>query len=598
MGAAGRSQAKMERGAARSEGRPRAGHAGATPVPANPLWSRLARGGSLQAKLKLGAVDDPLERDADRVAEAVVSGLAPPAVQRKCAACEEEEMHRSPAELPAEDEEEKLQTKRSSGATPEVSPKTASRIASFRGGGEALSPAARSYFEPRFSRDLSGVRLHTGGEASAAAGEVQARAFTVGSDIAFGAGEYRPETVAGKKLLAHELTHTVQQGAADALRRKPKGPEDDPIHQPIIEQYRREWGLPESGIDPQTGKPVGPSPAAIKYGRAPWPGDVAAPKTTPSLAAVPDALSEASCGKVTPGMDPAKAEVIRDCITHARFVNFMNQSIANIAQVASPYAPGIASVYQAALAEVVKAGLTSPPTATTAKTYTVKNLTVTVSPGVTLTIASFDLKLQRTPGGANGANFGSGIELNEESGAALIKDQADIERTMYHEGFHWLSGEVSSHNRSVRGGTKGTIVSPELDYTLVKGFETEFRAAAEPIWKDVLATVPLKLTTAKPLTPQALSGIQWIKVANEILSRVEEAVYLNLRQGKGFSRKFDLPVLAQGWLLTSDYWDSGVIFVRADLQTFLTTNTDRVNRELLPVVQKIQSEYLRGRAKP
>jgi uncharacterized protein DUF4157/succinylglutamate desuccinylase/aspartoacylase family protein len=143
-------------------------------------------------------------------------------LQRKCAACEEEEMQRSPAELPVEDEEEKLQTKRSSGAAPEVSPQTASRIASFRGGGEALPPAAKAYFEPRFGRDLSAVRLHTGQEAATAAGEVAARSFTVGSDIAFGAGEYRPETAEGRKLLAHELTHTVQQGRAERqLQRSP-----------------------------------------------------------------------------------------------------------------------------------------------------------------------------------------------------------------------------------------------------------------------------------------------------------------------------------------------------------------------------------------
>jgi uncharacterized protein DUF4157 len=171
------------------------GGRGSRPVAATA--PRHAGSGPLQAKLRVGAVDDPLECEADRVADAVVSGSAAPSVQRKCAACEEEE---------------KLQTKRSAGSAPEVSSKTASRIDSFRGGGETLSPAARSYFEPRFGRDLSAVRLHTGGEAATAAREVGARAFTVGSDIAFGAGEYRPETPAGSKLLAHELTHTVQQG--------------------------------------------------------------------------------------------------------------------------------------------------------------------------------------------------------------------------------------------------------------------------------------------------------------------------------------------------------------------------------------------------
>ena len=103
----------------------------------------------------------------------------------------------------------------------DVAPPTASRIARFRGGGEALSPAARSYFEPRLGHDLSAVRLHTGPEAAAAAGEVGARAFAVGTDIAFGAGQYRPESREGRRLLAHELAHTVQPGGDGLIRRSP-----------------------------------------------------------------------------------------------------------------------------------------------------------------------------------------------------------------------------------------------------------------------------------------------------------------------------------------------------------------------------------------
>jgi hypothetical protein len=127
---------------------------------------------------------------------------------------EETAVRRSPGALPVRDEEEKLQTKRSapsSSSAPEVGPRTAARIGSLRGGGAPMSPAARGYFEPRFGRDLSAVRLHTGAAAAAAAGEVGARAFTVGSDVAFGAGEYRPDSSEGRKLLAHELVHTAQQ---------------------------------------------------------------------------------------------------------------------------------------------------------------------------------------------------------------------------------------------------------------------------------------------------------------------------------------------------------------------------------------------------
>ncbi|HXU46560.1 MAG TPA: DUF4157 domain-containing protein, partial [Thermoanaerobaculia bacterium] len=158
-------------------------------------------------------------------------------VQRKCAHCEEEE--KVQRALPKAEEEDKLERKETAagaggsggaGAVPTVSPRTESRIAALRsGGGQPLPPSLRSYFEPRFGRDLSAVRLHAGGDAAEAAREVRARAFTVGRDVAFGAGEYRPESAEGKRLLAHELAHTVQQGgAAGPLRRQPAPPPPPP----------------------------------------------------------------------------------------------------------------------------------------------------------------------------------------------------------------------------------------------------------------------------------------------------------------------------------------------------------------------------------
>lgn len=79
----------------------------------------------------------------------------------------------------------------------------------------------RSFFEPRFGAVLSGVRVHAGVTAAALAKRVNARAFTVGEDLFFGAGEYQPATSAGRRLLAHELVHTLQQPSA--LRREPQG---------------------------------------------------------------------------------------------------------------------------------------------------------------------------------------------------------------------------------------------------------------------------------------------------------------------------------------------------------------------------------------
>ncbi|HSN05088.1 MAG TPA: DUF4157 domain-containing protein [Nitrospira sp.] len=81
------------------------------------------------------------------------------------------------------------------------------------GSGQPLDAATRAFFEPRFGRDFGAVRVHTDAQASEAARSVSARAFTVGRQLVFGKGEYSPASTEGKRLLAHELTHTAQQGA-------------------------------------------------------------------------------------------------------------------------------------------------------------------------------------------------------------------------------------------------------------------------------------------------------------------------------------------------------------------------------------------------
>jgi hypothetical protein len=90
-------------------------------------------------------------------------------------------------------------------------------------GGEPLPAASRSFFEARFGYDFGHVRVHVDGAADEGARAVRARAYTLGGDIVFGAGEYAPETHQGKSLLAHELTHVVQQaGAAPVVQREEK----------------------------------------------------------------------------------------------------------------------------------------------------------------------------------------------------------------------------------------------------------------------------------------------------------------------------------------------------------------------------------------
>jgi uncharacterized protein DUF4157 len=92
--------------------------------------------------------------------------------------------------------------------------------------GQPLDAATRAYMEPRFGHDFGHVRVHTDEQAAQAASDFQARAYTVGSDIVFGAEQYAPTTTAGQHLLAHELTHVVQQGgdtaAASTVQREPE----------------------------------------------------------------------------------------------------------------------------------------------------------------------------------------------------------------------------------------------------------------------------------------------------------------------------------------------------------------------------------------
>jgi len=93
------------------------------------------------------------------------------------------------------------------------------------GSGQPLDRATREFMEPRFGHDFSQVRVHTDSLASDSAREIHARAYTAGSDVVFAGNQFSPSTPEGQKLLAHELTHVVQQSAgARAIQRVPDGP--------------------------------------------------------------------------------------------------------------------------------------------------------------------------------------------------------------------------------------------------------------------------------------------------------------------------------------------------------------------------------------
>ena len=127
-----------------------------------------------------------------------------------------------------EEEEEELQAKATSGNISDVNPHLESQIQSLKGGGQHLSENDRTYFEPRFGADFSGVRVHSDSKANHLARSINAKAFTIGQDVVFGSGQYSPGSPTGRSLLAHEMTHVVQQSSAktkgnssSVIRREP-----------------------------------------------------------------------------------------------------------------------------------------------------------------------------------------------------------------------------------------------------------------------------------------------------------------------------------------------------------------------------------------
>ena len=222
---------------------------------------------TIQTKLTIGQPNDQYEKEADSVADRVVQRLsqstpsgptgtaetAPltPAIQlssistiqRKCSACEEEDkqiqekeeegsVQRKPifesgAEEPIQrkcascgKELEPIQRKSETSGASTASSSLESQLSSSRGGGTPLSKGVRSSMESAFGADFSSVRIHTDSQAVQMNKELNAQAFTHGSDIYFNSGKYNTNSSSGQHLLAHELTHTVQQGGGEKIQRQ------------------------------------------------------------------------------------------------------------------------------------------------------------------------------------------------------------------------------------------------------------------------------------------------------------------------------------------------------------------------------------------
>lgn len=194
----------------------------------------------IQRKYSINKPGDTYEREADRVADEIMSKrdandapqfFAPVStsgvVQRKCPSCEEEKM---------------INRKDASEGSANVTPTVHSALSST---GQPLDHHTKDFMESRFGQDFSDVRIHNDSTANHSAADINAMAYTNRNNVVFGAGQFSPDTNHGKQLLAHELTHVLQQrqGSSNSIQRS----------------------VASSSSCPKTSDPKRPLPAALTF---------------------------------------------------------------------------------------------------------------------------------------------------------------------------------------------------------------------------------------------------------------------------------------------------------------------------------------------
>jgi hypothetical protein len=182
---------------------------------------------AIQTKLTVNKPGDRYEQEAERVADRIMR------MEMPCPQCQEDEgealqamplvgqitrlvQRQTAPEEEEKKEEETVQTKRAETGSSQMCPILDTQVRSLKGRGHPLPGSVRDFFEPRFGCDFSHVKVHTDPQAAATARALNAQAFTVGRDVVLGSGRSSMQTEEGKRLLAHELTHVVQQGGGSS----------------------------------------------------------------------------------------------------------------------------------------------------------------------------------------------------------------------------------------------------------------------------------------------------------------------------------------------------------------------------------------------
>ncbi|GAB4201508.1 MAG: hypothetical protein OHK0022_23610 [Roseiflexaceae bacterium] len=276
---------------------------------------------TVQASLRINAPGDSYEQQAEHMADLVMRMPADP--------------ESSPAPADTGPQIQRAASGDIGGV--ETSPAVDASIAQMQsGGGNPLPASERSFFEGRFGHDFSQIRIHADSHAAETAQSLNARAFTVGTDIAFGPGEYQPGTSSGRHLLAHELTHTIQQTGGIATKR---------IQRKVAPDEQQD----EAAAPPE------PAPGAIDTGKAAASTEQAASPGAPAAPAPAPTAAAPASAPAAPALAPAAAPTATAPVPGAPAVVALDAGAAQAQPTATAAAPASTTGEQQASATLDEA---------------------------------------------------------------------------------------------------------------------------------------------------------------------------------------------------------------------------------------------------